>query len=144
MASLEVTDVLRAELELVREGYRAFERGDLQWVLDHFAANILVEDRVEKPDAAVFHGPAGFLAYLESWLSAWEEFRMEPTEFIPATGQILVLVTQFGRVAGSSVEIEERVAHLWTVSDRKAIGYRVFSEQSAALEAIEPRRLTAA
>jgi ketosteroid isomerase-like protein len=124
------------ELELVREGYRAFERGDLDWLMTHFDAAILVEDRFESPDSATFHGHAGFLRYLEGWLSAWEQFRMEPVEFIPVRDQVLVLVRQFGRGKGSQVEIEEEVAHLWTVREEKAIGYRVYTHQSDALAAV--------
>ncbi len=121
------------ELELVQEGYRAFERGDLAWVLEHFHTDILVEDRVESPDAAVFHGHDGFLTYLEGWMSAWEEFRMEPTRFVPAGDKILVFVHQIGRGKGSTVEIEEDVAHLWTVRDATAVGYRVYTDQLEAL-----------
>lgn len=132
-----MNDTIEKELELVKEGYRAFERGDLPWVLEHFHTEILVEDRFESPDAAVFHGHDGFLRYLEGWLSAWEEFRMHPTRFIPAGDKILVLVRQTGRGKGSKMEIEEDVAHLWTVRDEIAVGYRVYSDQLAALAELD-------
>ena len=130
------------EVELVKEGYRAFERGDLQWVLEHFDEDILVQDRAESPDSATFHGHSGFLKYLEGWLSAWEEFRMEPYEFIVVKDQVLVLLRQYGRGKGSKAEIEEEVAHLWTVQDERAVGYRVYTRQRDALAAvgIERRR----
>jgi ketosteroid isomerase-like protein len=128
------------EIELVKEGYRAFENGDLDWVLEHFHPEILVENRYEAPDAATFHGHSGFLRYLEGWLSAWEEFRMEPTEFIPAKDQVLVLIRQYARGKGSTVEMEEDVAHLWTVREEKAVAYRVYTHQADALRAIGVRR----
>ena len=128
------------ELELVKEGYRAFERGDLQWVLDHFHPEILVENRREGPDSGTFHGHSGFMHYLENWLSAWEEFRMEPTEFIPAGDHVLVLLRQYGRGKGSQVELEEKVAHLWTVRGEQAVAYRVYTHQGEALEAIGVKR----
>ena len=132
-AAGEVSD---REVALVKEGYQAFERGDLEWVLEHFATDILVEDRFESPDSATFHGHDGFLKYLQGWLSAWESFRMEPDEFIVSGSQVLVLLRQYGRVQGSSVEIEERVAHLWTVRDEKAVGYRVYTNQADAIAAL--------
>jgi ketosteroid isomerase-like protein len=132
-ASGEVSD---REVALVKEGYEAFERGDMAWVLEHFARDILVEDRFESPDSATFHGHDGFLEYLQGWLSAWETFRMEPDEFIASGSQVLVLLRQYGRVKGSSVEVEERVAHLWNVRDEKAVGYRVYTNQSDAIAAL--------
>jgi ketosteroid isomerase-like protein len=132
-AAGEVSD---REVALVKEGYQAFERGDLEWILEHFATDILVEDRFESPDSATFHGHDGFLEYLQGWLSAWESFRMEPDEFIVSGSQVLVLLRQYGRVQGSSVEIEERVAHLWTVRDEKAVGYRVYTNQADAIAAL--------
>jgi ketosteroid isomerase-like protein len=124
------------ELALVQEGYRAFERGDLPWVLEHFAEDILVEDRFESPDSATFRGHDGFLEYLQGWLSAWDEFRMEPDRFIVAGPQVLVLLRQFGRCRGSTIEVEERVAHLWTVEDGKASAYRVYTHQREALASV--------
>jgi uncharacterized protein len=124
------------ELALVKEGYQAFARGDLGWVLEHFAPDILVEDRFESPDSATFHGHDGFMKYLEGWLSAWETFRMEPDEYIASGNQVLVLLRQYGRVKGGSVEIEERVAHLWTVRGGKAVGYRVYTHQADAIAAL--------
>jgi ketosteroid isomerase-like protein len=128
------------ELELVKEGYAAFKRGDLDWVLEHFHPEILVENRAEAPDAATFHGHSGFLRYLEGWLSAWEEFRMEPQEFIVTKDQILVLLRQYARGKGSDVEMVEEVAHLWTVRDEQAVAYRVFTHQADALRAIGMKR----
>jgi ketosteroid isomerase-like protein len=130
------TDLSERELELVKEGYRAFERGDLEWVLEHFHPEILVENRREGPDSGTFHGHSGFMRYLEGWLSAWEEFRMEPVEFIVAKDQVLVLLRQYGRGKGSQVELEEEVAHLWTVQGEKAVAYRVYTHQQEGLEAI--------
>ena len=128
------------EVELVKEGYRAFERGDLEWVLEHFHPEILVENRVEAPDSATFHGHSGFLRYLEGWLSAWEEFRMEPRDFIVEKDQVLVLLRQYARGKGSTVEMVEDVAHLWTVRDEQAVAYRVYTHQADALRAIGVKR----
>ena len=134
------TGISDRELELVKEGYQAFERGDLEWVLEHFHPEILVENRAEAPDSATFHGHAGFLRYLEGWLSAWEEFRMEPTEYVVAKDQVAVLIRQHARGKGSTVEIVEEVAHLWTVRDGQAVAYRVFTHQADALRAIGMKR----
>ena len=124
------------ELELVKEGYRAFERGDLAWVLEHFHKEIVVQDRVESPDSQAFHGHDGFLTYLEGWLSAWEEFRMEPEAFVPAGDEVVVLLHQIGRGKGSQVEIHEDVAHIWKVDAEMAVGYRVYTHQCDALAAV--------
>jgi ketosteroid isomerase-like protein len=134
------TEVSQRELNLVKAGYEAFTRGDLDWVLEHFHPEILVENRAEAPDSATFHGHSGFLRYLEGWLSAWEEFRLEPTEFIAAKDQVVVLLRQYGRGKGSTVEIVEDVAHLWTVRDEQAVAYRVFTRQADALRAVGVKR----
>ena len=134
------TGISDRELELVKEGYEAFKRGDLDWVLEHFHPEILVENRAEAPDSATFHGHSGFLRYLEGWLSAWEEFRVEPQEFISTNDQVLVLLRQYARGKGSDVEMVEDVAHLWTVREEQAVAYRVFTHQADALRAIGMKR----
>jgi uncharacterized protein len=131
-----VESVTEEELGLVKEGYEAFARGDLPWVLEHFSKDILIEDRFESPDSATFFGHDGFMTYLEGWLSAWDEFRMEPDRFIIVGSQVLVLLRQFGRCRGSTVEVEERVAHLWTVRGAQAVAYRVYTHQREALSSL--------
>ncbi len=68
---------------------------------------------------------------------------MEPYEFIVVKDQVLVLLRQHGRGKGSKAELEEEVAHIWTVRDERALGYRVYTRQRDALAAvgIERRRM---
>ena len=123
-------------LELVKEGYRAFGRGDLDWVVEHCHERIVVQDRIDSPDKRTFRGRDGFLEYVEQWSAAWDDFRIEPTGFVVSGDRVVVLIHQVGRGKGSGMEIHEDIAHLWIVRDQTAVGYRVYSGQEDALAAV--------
>ena len=67
------------------------------------------------------------------WLSSWEEWRVEPEDFLASGDHGVVLCRYTGRVRGSGVVTHG--AHLWTFREGKAIRLEVFSSRERALEA---------
>jgi len=120
----------------VKRGYELFLSGNLPEAMEMFDPDILVEDRVDSPDAATFYGPEGFQQYLLAWLEPWEEFSLEPEAYHATETEVVAFIRQWGRVRGISACVEERLAHVWTVRDDKAIRYRVFTNRSEALLAV--------
>jgi hypothetical protein len=63
---------------LLREGIAAFNRGDEEAVLAVLDPDVEVFTPPELGNAGTFHGHEGYTAWIESWLEAWDEFRIEP------------------------------------------------------------------
>jgi ketosteroid isomerase-like protein len=120
----------------VRQGYELFLSGNLDEAMEMFDAEIVVEDRVDSPDAATFYGPDGFQKYLVTWLEPWEEFSLEPEAYHATDTEVVAFIRQWGRVRGISACVEEKLAHVWTVREDKAIRYRVFTNREEALLAV--------
>ena len=124
-------------VELARRGYEAFTAGDPAGVVGFLDAEIEVHDFAEMPDAAVYHGPEGFVAIIANTLGEFDDFRLEAEEFsAPDDEHVLVLVRQGGRGKESGAEVEARVVHLWRIRDGKAVELWLHGSQEEALEAV--------
>jgi ketosteroid isomerase-like protein len=127
----------QANIELARRGYEAFTTGDPEGVLGFLDPNIDVHDFAEMPDAAVYHGPEGFLAIVANTLQEFDDFRLEATEFMaPDDEHVLVMVRQVARGKESGAEVEAHVVHLWRIRDGRAVELRLFGSQEEALQAL--------
>jgi len=124
-------------VELARRGYEAFTTGDPAGVVGFLDAEIEVHDFAEMPDAAVYHGPEGFLAIIANTLEEFDDFRLEAEEFsAPDDEHVLVLVRQGGRGKESGADVEARVVHLWRIRDGKAVELWLYGSREEALEAL--------
>jgi ketosteroid isomerase-like protein len=89
---------------LVRNGFAAFEQGDLSGMLD-LMADDLVTYRAD-PDGATYHGKEGFLEATVDWMEGFSDWSVIPEEFIDAGGSVLVRVRQVVRGEASGISIE--------------------------------------
>jgi ketosteroid isomerase-like protein len=124
--------------ELARRGIDAFNRGDIATVLEQLDDEIEVYTPPELPNAGIYRGHEGFLRWAAQWSEAWEEFRLE-LERLDFVGEHYEVVTvrQFGRGAGSGVEVEMRIAQLYEVHDGKATRLHYYPDREKALVAAE-------
>jgi ketosteroid isomerase-like protein len=87
------------------------------------------------PDSGVYHGFAGYQQAFADWLDAWEEFSVEPKEFIDAGDHVLIPNVQRGRGKGSGVEIEEESTLVYTVRDRRVVRISEYASLKEAVKA---------
>ena len=127
-------------VELVRRGYAMFAAGDLEGVAE------LMEDTAELPGggglgvagtaAGTRYGPEGFLRGSEEALESFEDYRVEPEDFIDAGESVVVVPVRIsGRGRTSGALIETHLAHLWVLRDGKVIRSEIYRTTSEALEA---------
>ena len=128
-------------VDLLRRGYAAMARGDFDSVLEMLDPEIEMRDRPESPDAGIYHGHEGALAAFGQTVDFFDEVEMVPEEFF-GSGEVVV-VALLMRVRGreSGVPVEERIAHLWRIADRRAVSLQAFTHLDDALRAAGiPRR----
>jgi uncharacterized protein len=117
----------------LRQGYEAFNRGDFDAVLRNFSADFEAFDREEIPDPQRYEGLEGARQAFASVIEMFDEYEVEPVEFIEGDGHILVVAHQRGRGAASGAVVEGEIVHVWTVRDGKTVGLRAFSSKEEAL-----------
>lgn len=124
--------------ELARRGIDAFNRGDIEAVLEQLHEDVEVYTSPELPNAGTYRGHDGFLRWATQWSEAWEEFRveLERIEFVGEHYEV-VTVRQFGRGAGSGVEVEMRIVQLYEVHDDKATRFHYYPDRETALAAAQ-------
>jgi ketosteroid isomerase-like protein len=124
-------------VEIVRSGLAAFDRGDIEGVLRVCAEDIVITQPPELPGvAAEQHGHQGVLEALAAWPEQWEDYRIEILRICAAPGD-KVFVTQRTRGRGklSGVEVQMDFNFVFAVRDGKVSEWRLFVREDHALEA---------
>ncbi len=120
-------------VEVVRRGYAELSRtGEFSWEL--VDPEVEVHDPPLTPDARAYHGHAGLREAMRNVELAFEEVSFEAEDFLDAGDDVVVLVRMIGRGKGSGVEVDARIAHLWTLREGKGVRVRVL-DRDDALEA---------
>jgi ketosteroid isomerase-like protein len=82
------------------------------------------------------HGRDAMWRSWRSALSVWEDFRAEPTEFIDAGEDSVVMLTHVeGRGKGSGLAMQAETATVWTFDAGKVVGIALYWDTAKALEA---------
>ena len=94
-----------ANLDLVRSIYADWERGDFSstgW------AHLEIEYvHADGPDAGRWNGVAGMVEAFRGMLSAWEEWRVNPEEYLELDGERVAVLYRFtarGKASGLAVD----------------------------------------
>ena len=123
-------------VEIVRRGFDAVARGDLERWFGDVSAEITVYPRAEEPGVKnCYEGHEGILEYLANWYSGWESYTVEPERFIDGGDYVVVDVREVGVAQQSGMRVEENFAHAFKVSDGKVVEWRMFGPMREALEA---------
>jgi ketosteroid isomerase-like protein len=122
-------------IELLRQGYEAMSRRDIDAMLAVVDPEIEIRDRPEAPDARTYRGHEGAVYALGVSFDAFDDFHLVPERFYDADDKVVVVLRMEGTGRVSGAPVEERIAHLWKIRDGRAISLRVFSDPADALAA---------
>jgi ketosteroid isomerase-like protein len=125
----------QADIETLRIGYEAVSQGD--WDAPtrfaHPEFELRTADRA--PNPGTYRGPEEVRRFFEDLFEPFEKVVVEPEEFFEGADQIVVFVLTRFRPTGSSAVIENRIGHLWTMREGKAMRLEIFPRREDALEA---------
>jgi ketosteroid isomerase-like protein len=123
-------------VELVRRGFMATMEEDWPTALGTLDPEVEVLD-FDIPDAGVYRGPAGFLAWLKGWAEGWDSWRVEDIEFRDAgDDQVIALFTLIAKGAHSGLELERQDAITYRIRSGKIARTEYFNDQRLAREAV--------
>jgi uncharacterized protein len=125
----------RENVEIVRRGLEAFNRGEVEEHLDLLDPNVEWHDPPGMPGAGVHRGREAFLSRWREVEETLEGFTVEPERYFDAGEQVVVFVRPAGRGRMSGVEVSRRIAHVYTVRDGRIAQFVGYEDRAAALEA---------
>ena len=120
-------------VEIVRRGFNAFQRGGPEALLELLSDNVIIYRA--QPDGATLHGKAGFRDAVADWTEDFGEWQVLPQEFTDLGERVLVRVLQIARGRTSGVRAEEDWWFLFELTGSKVSKLSFYSNPAEALEA---------
>lgn len=129
-----------APVDIVKRSYEAFERKDMDGVLGDMAGDIVWEQAQGLPHGGTYHGLDEVRRNVFDPLDAewWDVFSAEPSEFIAAGDDVVVLGRYRGRAKGTGRELDVPFVHVWTLKGDKAVRFRQFLDTHGWVAALAP------
>jgi ketosteroid isomerase-like protein len=128
--------VAHADIETLRAGYEAFNRGDWDSFMGFAHPDIEFQPADRAANAGVVRGSEAIKQFFKELFTPFEEVVVEPQKFFEEGDRIAVILQARFRPHGSSAMVENRIGHLWTIRDDMFVRFQVFPEREKALEAI--------
>ena len=123
-------------VEVVRRGMEAFQRGDLEEFLAFLDPEVQVISPAELPNPAHTTGRDGYLEWVGRWLDAWESFEVEPKQFEPVGDRhVLIDVVELAVGKGSGVAVDMPMTYMVEVEDGLATRLHLYADRAQALAA---------
>ena len=92
--------------------------------------------RPDLPGGKTYAGVDGLRSAWLDWLAPWASYRIEIEEAIDCGDRVLLLVNNFGRLEGSSEEVTNATAGIYTFRDGKLARWEIYSDRADALKVV--------
>lgn len=120
---------MASNLDVIRNIYDAFARGDMPAVLGALAPNVSWTEAEGFPYGGTYSGPDAVLQNVLMKLGGeWEGFSAVPQEFV-ADGDTVVALGQYGgafKATGKSLSVP--FAHVWSLGNGKVVRFRQYTD----------------
>lgn len=126
-------------LQIARRAYEAFNLDGVDAILEFLDPQIewRTWERFGR-GPRVYHGHEGVRQVMQSiFYDNFDDFSVEPLEFIDAGVAVVVLVELSGKAKGTGEETRFELAQVWTSRGELAARLDVYSSREAALAALE-------
>jgi ketosteroid isomerase-like protein len=108
--------------------YAAINARDREAIKALTAPDIVVKTTVES-----YRGPEALLGWLDEGDDAFDDFTVELLEVEELAGHVVVSMRQRGRGKASGAEVDNRLTHVWTLRDARAISLQSFAQHEDAV-----------
>jgi uncharacterized protein len=123
-------------VNLVREGFEAWNAEDPQWVLNHMSPEVEWVAPERDPFPGTYKGFEGVQEFWNRWRNAVGQLKFAPEEVIDAGDHVIVVAFRWARNDITGLQISDKIAQVFTFdSADKCIRVQEFYDRGAALEA---------
>ena len=121
-------------VEVVRRIYDGWSRGDFSVGTDLMASDFVWQQHDQAVEPGSHHG-AAIGGAIRKIFEIYENFRIEPEEYIDAGDKVVVVARNRATGRGSGVELDQRFAFVWNVRGGKLAHLQVYEDRGDALKA---------
>ncbi|MGH2924118.1 MAG: nuclear transport factor 2 family protein [Solirubrobacterales bacterium] len=122
--------------DVVRASYEAVNRGNVEAAMEALTPDAEWHESGALPEPDVHRGRDAIAAFLTDFLAQWESFDQEIVEVSESGDKVGVFIHLTATGRGSSIPVDARYAHIWTMRDGLAIRVDAYYEESNAREAL--------
>jgi ketosteroid isomerase-like protein len=126
----------RENVELVRRGFEALNRNDLDAFLSRLAEDAEFEEDPAFPEARVFRGREDIAAYIKAFQQQMLDHRFEIEEVRDLGDRVLALVHETARGASSGIDVAQHPAFLFQFRAGQIVYGRAYLDRREALKAV--------
>jgi ketosteroid isomerase-like protein len=106
-------------IDLIKQGYAAWNGGDRAWVLEHMRPDVEWVSPPDDPDPGTFRGYLGVQEFWDNWRELFGQLQFEPLEFEDLGDHVLVVARRLGIGNVSGVRVEEQVIQVFSFDEDK-------------------------
>jgi ketosteroid isomerase-like protein len=106
-------------VELIKQGYEAWNGGDREWVLTHMTPDVQWVSPPDDPEPGTFVGYEGVQVFWDNWRELFGQLKFEPLEFEDLGDHVLVVAQRVGVGNVSGVRIQEQVIQVFSFNQEK-------------------------
>jgi ketosteroid isomerase-like protein len=122
-------------VNLVRQGFEAWNSEDPQWVLDHMSPKVEWVAPERDPFPGTYKGFEGVQEFWTRWRNAVGQLKFAPEEVIDADDHIVVIAHRWARNEITGLRIEDKIAQVFTFDgDDKCVRVQEFYDRNTALK----------
>jgi ketosteroid isomerase-like protein len=124
-------DVSRENLERVRRGFAAHNRGDLDALVDFYDPDVVFETLL----LGTHRGNEAIRLIYEENQKTLAGYDVEPVELIDAGDKVVAVVKMVGSGTSSNISMDEGFAFVFTMGNGRCVREQAFRNREEALEA---------
>jgi ketosteroid isomerase-like protein len=126
----------KENVEIVRRVIDAWNRRQPEKAIRYLDPDVVLDATRRRVNPKTYNGVTGMRAMLADTDEVWEEFRMEPDEFVHAGDWIVAIGRWVGKGKGSGIEVRQPVADLFRLRDGRIVRFELgYGDRGKALEA---------
>ena len=124
-------------VEVVREGWDAWIRGDMPGLFHHLDPNIVWDtSHFHDWPESTYHGIEGVERFLSEWRDVWDGLQVDVEDIRAAPdGRVVSLILQRGKGRSSGLAMEMESAQVATLRGGKVTRLDNYEDRAEALEA---------
>jgi ketosteroid isomerase-like protein len=128
--------VSQENVEIVRRGFVALNDGDVEGVLADMDPGIEWYPTSDFVDIGPFRGHDGIRDLMSLVFAAFDEYCLDPEEFVDAGDAVIAPVHQTGRGKVSGIEADVQYILVFKLNEGKAVRVESYYDRRDALEAV--------
>lgn len=124
--------------DILKEGYEAFGRGDLDGATRNFADDIRWEnpEAPQIPNSGMTEGRDNVKQLFAELGNYWESFSITPDEFIESGDTVVVLSHSESKGKDTGTEVKLPWVHIWRFSDGQVKEVQALTDTALAASAL--------